>query len=520
MTLDRSKYQRGDIGNNLLTNLSADVGRTEVNDSSATYTYLQNGTLGGLNIKNIGYIGETMSFEVIFESEPIADFETSINVVTPGCPIDFFDLSACNVDSWEWTFDGGTPATSTGQNPEGVIFSEAGNFSVSLKATNSYGSNTVTYNEIISVSETALPQVGFETVDTMVCTDQPIQFIDQSLVCPESWNWAIHPETYEFANSSSSASQHPEIIFTAPGDYTITLEVSNSNGNSSLTKEKYIKAGGNELPFFDDFESASFDNQGWKTISPSGAEAKWSTQYATGNGGSFAAGINLYDSFNFLERNQLISPLLNLTGLETAILSFDHAYTLTGETLDYTDTLVVKISIDCGENWIRLLELHENGEGNFITRDPLSTSFVPEIPEDWCGTNKDSNCYNIDISQWIGQDNALIMFEAVRILGNNLYIDNVRIDAVTGVNNNKIEHEESIAIFPNPTSGKFAIKLSDPSDNTVISVLNIHGQLVNKLQVKQNQQVNQIDLSGQPKGMYFINVSMDGKSITKKVMVR
>ncbi len=507
--------KNGDLN---IAHLSADVGRTVVNDSSLVSTYLQNGTPGGLSIGNIGYIGETITFDVFFESEPIADFEPSVQLITPGCSIDFYDMSACNVDSWEWTFEGGTPATSTDQHPEGIVFENPGNYSVTLKATNAYGSQEITYTGLIEVSESAIPEIEFAVTDTMVCTGKPVQFIDETLVCPESWTWTVFPESYEFVNNSSPNSQHPEIIFLEPGNYSVTLQASNVNGEATATKENYIIAGGVTLPYFEDFESAGLSATGWTTVHPEDGDATWSVQFAPGNGGSFAAGINLYESFNFMEKNQLISPLINLSGLESAALSFDHAYTLTGTDLEYTDSLIVKISVDCGENWTRLLELYEDGTGSLSTTEPLASPFTPGSPEDWCGYYQDSNCYSIDLSPWLNHPNAMIMFETVRILGNNLYIDNVRIDALTSVNDLSKAEDEQVLIYPNPTTGQVTIQLNDNLDQAGIRVFNIHGQVVNQVE-QVNNRVN-IDLSELPEGLYFIRVSKDGRNLTRKVLVR
>ncbi|MEJ2595234.1 MAG: T9SS type A sorting domain-containing protein [bacterium] len=371
---------------------------------------------------------------------------------------------------------------------------------------------------MIEVSESAIPEVAFMVTDTMVCAGKPIQFIDQTLVCPDSWTWTVFPGSYEFVNNSTPNSQHPEIIFLEPGNYSVTLQASNQNGEATLTRENYITAGGVTIPYFEDFESAGLSATGWTTVHPEDGDAAWSVQFATGNGGSFAAGINLYESFNFMEKNQLISPLINLSGLETAALSFDHAYTLTGTDLDYTDSLIVKISVDCGESWSRLLELYEDGSGSLSTTDPLASPFTPGSPEDWCGYFQDSNCYAVDLTPWLDHSNVMIMFETVRILGNNLYIDNVRIDALTSVNDQASVEDDQIQIYPNPTTGQLSIQLNDNWDRAGISVFNVHGQLVHRRLEHVNNRVN-INLSGAPEGLYFIQLTKDGRSLTRKVLV-
>ena len=52
----------------------------------------------------------------------------------------FTDLSTGGITGWSWTFDGGTPATSTLQNPT-VTYNTLGTYNVSLTASNSAGSD-------------------------------------------------------------------------------------------------------------------------------------------------------------------------------------------------------------------------------------------------------------------------------------------------------------------------------------------------------------------------------------------
>ena len=69
--------------------------------------------------------------------------------------MNFTDRSDGQPDTWNWTFEGGTPATSTAQNPT-VTYNQAGNFQVTLEASNSFGSDSKTVTQLIGV-ELALP---------------------------------------------------------------------------------------------------------------------------------------------------------------------------------------------------------------------------------------------------------------------------------------------------------------------------------------------------------------------------
>jgi PKD repeat protein len=64
-----------------------------------------------------------------------ANFEPSSSTVTQGNTVNFEDKSTGEPTSWEWTFEGGTPASSTLQNPT-ITYDTEGSFSVTLKVNN------------------------------------------------------------------------------------------------------------------------------------------------------------------------------------------------------------------------------------------------------------------------------------------------------------------------------------------------------------------------------------------------
>lgn len=80
----------------------------------------------------------------------VANFEATPTSLLEGQSVQFNDLSTNNPISWAWTFTGGTPATSSSQNPS-IQYNTYGIYSVTLTATNAYGSSTLTKTDYISV---------------------------------------------------------------------------------------------------------------------------------------------------------------------------------------------------------------------------------------------------------------------------------------------------------------------------------------------------------------------------------
>jgi PKD repeat protein len=85
---------------------------------------------------------------------PTPDFYASRTRICKGNSITFTKNILNGAEtSRVWTFEGGTPATSTATNPV-VSYSAAGVYSVSLSATNAAGTNTVTKTQYIRVDNT------------------------------------------------------------------------------------------------------------------------------------------------------------------------------------------------------------------------------------------------------------------------------------------------------------------------------------------------------------------------------
>ncbi|MCW5908632.1 MAG: PKD domain-containing protein [Chitinophagales bacterium] len=93
---------------------------------------------------------------------PVADFVGVPTTVTVGNSVAFTDLSTNTPTSWSWSFTGGTPSTSTIQNPS-IVYNAVGTYPVTLTATNANGSNSVTKTAYITVVQGG----GTQTCDTL-----------------------------------------------------------------------------------------------------------------------------------------------------------------------------------------------------------------------------------------------------------------------------------------------------------------------------------------------------------------
>jgi PKD repeat protein len=95
----------------------------------------------------------------------VASFNASTTQVALGGHVNFTDGSFGDIVSWSWTFEGGTPTTSTQQNPSNITYNEVGDFDVTLTISDAEGnSETLTRTDYIHVRESYNMQNG--TVET------------------------------------------------------------------------------------------------------------------------------------------------------------------------------------------------------------------------------------------------------------------------------------------------------------------------------------------------------------------
>lgn len=118
-------------------------------------------TADNINAMNPGFIGQLGAGRInafnalqCVSGPPIASFQPNYSNVCAGSVINFTDQSYGNPTSWSWSFPGGTPSTSTLQNPS-VTYSTPGTYSVQLTVSNILGTDTYTFNSIIVGTPTA-----------------------------------------------------------------------------------------------------------------------------------------------------------------------------------------------------------------------------------------------------------------------------------------------------------------------------------------------------------------------------
>jgi PKD repeat protein len=142
--------------------------------------------------------------------------------------VNFIDQSAGLPTSWKWDFGDG--ATSTEQDPTHLYMKE-GTYTVTLTATNNFGSDTKIRTNLITVGGGAA--VDFTADKTTVGVDRIVTFTDLSTSNPTLWVW-------DFGDGSTGTGAKPDHVYRTTGVYDVTLTASNPSLTNSRTKNQYI----------------------------------------------------------------------------------------------------------------------------------------------------------------------------------------------------------------------------------------------------------------------------------------
>ncbi|MDO8366277.1 MAG: PKD domain-containing protein [Saprospiraceae bacterium] len=198
----------------------------------------------------------TITQTVVVEGTPPVPAISANN--TNGClpfSTQFTDQSAGDPTAWIWTFQGGTPATSTDQNPS-VTFAAPGTYDVTLEVTNIFGSSTEVFPAYITV-QTA-PTAGF----TYVANQTTVTFTSTSQNAT-TYFWS-------FGDLITSDEENPSHTYAAPGTYTVSLATSNNCGTTIIEQTVVITSGTGEAAWIKGFNLFPNPNSGAFTVEMNG----------------------------------------------------------------------------------------------------------------------------------------------------------------------------------------------------------------------------------------------------------
>src|SRR5690554_1656651 len=178
----------------------------------------------------VGGIEDGHAMETVFVAcAPNARFEADTLVICEGETLQFNDLSSGPPTSWSWTFNGGTPSSSTDQNPT-VVYDTPGNYSVTLSITSDGGNSSITKTNYITVNPAPTPTIA-ATGSTTIC--------DGDSVLLSSLNTY---DRYQWSNGDTTQNSYTLV----GGENTLT--VTSSNGCTGISNPITVTIEDNPQP--------------------------------------------------------------------------------------------------------------------------------------------------------------------------------------------------------------------------------------------------------------------------------
>ncbi len=435
-----------------------------------------------------------------------ANFAVDAEKICVESSVSFTDISTGGPTSWEWSFPGGTPATSAVQNPGSIVYNTAGDFSVTLLVSKGANSKDTTKTAFIHVYN--IPTADFQA--TSVCPGIATQFTDMSNAnggTMTAWEW-------DFGDGSATVfEQNPSHTYVNPGVFDVILKTTSNGTCINQTTKPVISLMAPTAP-------------ATPTGSASICQASTSNVYAT-----TGAGYAISYSWEIIpaEAGTLTSNTVNA--------SLDCSATFSGPA-----TIHVKGVNDCGESAFSQdlainiaplpavsaqpqgpasVDSYKNPTSEFTTAGALNA-----VTYDWVLTPAAGTISGTDLTGTITWNSAFRGPAAVTVQGKNTCGDGVisveQLVTVTSTLGISELRGVGIEIFPNPTTGKFTIELKGKNSMVNINIFNAIGTSVfteNNVMIT-DKITKTVDFSKMSEGIYTIKVEGDNGMIIRKIIIQ
>jgi len=254
-------------------------------------------------------------------------------------------------------------------------------------------------------------QANWTSDKDVICEGETVRFIDKSNYDQNTWSWS-----FEDGLPASSNDTNPSVMFSAPGQYNVSLEVSdgvNTNSKTVSADISVVPSEGIFTPYVEGFENPAYSELLWLTRNE---------KVDGSNGWGFASETAYDGNYCLVNRNygsepgrtdEFVSTTLDWSSFESAFIDFKLAFRQ--RTQDDNDRLRLYISNDCGATW--KLRWVKTGV-DLATGQPTNAFFIPNRSE-WVNYEVD----NFQESDLV--DNVILKFVFESDGGNQLYIDNI-----------------------------------------------------------------------------------------------
>ena len=187
-----------------------------------------------LGIKNIIFIGFFLLFSCAKEHiiPVVADFSIQVENEDYSVPVRVQIINRTQgADTYQWSFEGATQKKSSLKTPKPIVYTQAGEYTIWLKASNKDGAADEK-KLIITVDEAMKVAFSWERKGSGI-SPVSIQLVNQSQGA-KNYLWF-----FENGIPSTSDKKSPQVLFTQAGTHRIELTI--SNGKETYTSHKKIE---------------------------------------------------------------------------------------------------------------------------------------------------------------------------------------------------------------------------------------------------------------------------------------
>lgn len=351
------------------------------------------------------------------------------------------------------------------------------------------------------------PVADFYAARTIVCAGQPVTFTDNSF----NGSVATYDWTLTGATPDQSGSAAPTVVYDSPGVFSVTLNVSNAQGNDSETQTDYItvipaSAAINNWFSFEGFEETE---ESYLVLSDALGSTWEKTNAAfTDNKGIF---LNNYNGNPAGSVDEFQLPSVNLTLMNDPDLYFRVAYKQRSS--DKADNLRVYVSKDCGDTWS--MRFNKSGGSLATVSGTQSSTFTPTSSDQW-------ELVNVNLSSFASEEHILVKFRGTSDEGNNIYIDDIQISGPLGVADSQSDF--AFGVSPNPMTEQTQVNLEVVNaGNYNVSICDVTGKLISTIHAGTlsfgDHRFNVSAAQLPSTGIYFIQVDNgQGRQVQKLVV--
>jgi PKD repeat protein len=355
------------------------------------------------------------------------------------------------------------------------------------------------------------PKAYFYSSAQTVCVGQAVTFYDISCKAQVSSKQWLFPG----ANITNTNKDTPIISYHTPGKYKVTLTVTNSAGNNSLTVDNYITVKPaiaiDKPAILQDFESPTWDvGTGWAILDQGTVKLKRETSTAWRGNNSLVAPISAAVPAG--QRFQLVTVPMDLRPLKGKNPKISMMVGYVRKNTSSSEELRIYQSKGCENNWTQFL--YRNASFISYNSNSFSPSFTPTLPSHWKLITFSLNAFDND-------SNISFMIEVVSGEGNPVYIDAINISQYN-TDVTEVEKNMSLNVFPNPTTGELNVDYVNEAGETEAWLENIEGKRISTL-LENTEKTGDINIKWNsqntiPSGIYILKIKSNEQIINKKVI--